>query len=193
MFMSEAAGPIDGRSVNRTELASICGVTVVTIDAWRQKGCPYVERGGRGKEWIFDTAAVIDWRLQRAVTDAVSGYQDESGKVSAEEADRRKKVANAITAEIAADEALRQVVSRHDAEAANAAFCQVLKTGQSNAASKIAGRATTMTSAPEIETMVHFELNRALDTAKSELAIRWSVGRESSDDGDGEDQPSPQG
>ena len=127
MFMSEEPGPIDGRSVNRTELASICGVTVVTIDAWRAKGCPWVERGGRGKEWIFDTAAVVDWRLQRAVTDAVSGYQDESGKVTADEADRRKKLANAITAEITADEALRQVVSRHDAEAAMAAFCQVLK------------------------------------------------------------------
>ena len=189
--MSDEAGPIDGRSVNRAELASICGVTVVTIDAWRAKGCPWVERGGRGKEWIFDTAAVIDWRLQRAVTDAVSGYQDESGKVSAEEADRRKKLANAITAEITADEALRQVVSRHDAEAAMAAFCQVLKTGLANAAAKIAGRATTITSAPEIETMVHVELNRAFDTAKSELAIRWSNGRKLDDDGDGEDRPSP--
>lgn len=189
--MSDEAGPIDGRSVNRTELASICGVTVVTIDAWRAKGCPWVERGGRGKEWIFDTAAVIDWRLQRAVTDAVSGYQDESGKVTSEEADRRKKVAQAITAEIAADEALRQVVSRHDAEAAMAAFCQVLKTGLANAAAKIAGRATTITSAPEIETMVHLELNRAFTTAKSELAIRWAGGREPDDDGNGEDQPSP--
>ena len=189
--MSDEPGAIDGRSVNRAELATICGVTVVTIDAWRQKGCPYVERGGRGKEWIFDTAAVIDWRLQRAVTDAVSGYEDESGKVSAEEADRRKKVANAITAEIAADEALRQVVSRHDAEAAMSAFCQVLKTGLSNAASKIAGRATMITNAPEIETMVHLELNRAFATAKSELGIRWAGGRDTHDDSDGEDQLPP--
>ena len=190
--MSEPPGAIDGRSVNRAELAAICGVTVVTIDAWRQKGCPYVERGGRGKEWIFDTAAVIDWRLQRAVTDAVSGYQDESGKVSADEADRRKKVANAITAEIEADEALHQVASRHDAEAAMAAFCQVLKTGLANAAAKIAGRATTTTSAPEIETMAHGEINRAFASARSELAIRWTGLREPvNDDGGGEDQPPP--
>ena len=184
--MSDASGPIDGRSVNRAELAAICGVTVVTIDAWRAKGCPYVERGGRGKEWIFDTAAVIDWRLQRAVTDAVSGYQDESGKVSAEEADRRKKVANAITAEIAADEALRQVISLHDAEAANTAFCQVLRSGLSNAAAKIAGRATTITSAPEIQEMTEQELNRAFAAAKAELKIRW---RGAGDGGGGEDQP----
>ncbi len=187
--MSDETGAIDGRTVNRAELALICGVTVVTIDAWRAKGCPFLERGGRGREWSFDTAAVIDWRLQRAVAEAVSGFQDESGKVSAEEADRRKKVANAITAEIAADEALRQVVSRHDAEAANAVFCQVLKTGLSNAASKIAGRATTITSAPEIETMVHLELNRAFATAKSDLDLRWGGRREPTDDGDGEDQP----
>ncbi len=189
--MSDPGGDIDGRSVNRAELASICGVTVVTIDAWRQKGCPYVERGGRGKEWIFDTAAVIDWRLQRAVTDAVSGYEDESGKVSKEEADRRKAVANAISAEIDADEKLQQVVSRHDAEACMTAFCQVLKTGIANAASKVAGRATTITSAPEIEEMVQLELNRAFASAKSELEMRWSGGREPPDDGDGEDQPSP--
>lgn len=189
--MSDATGGIDGRSVNRAELAAICGVTVVTIDAWRQKGCPYVERGARGKEWIFDTAAVIEWRFQRAVADAVSGYEDESGRVSADEADRRKKVANAITAEIAADEALRQVVSRHDADACMSAFCQVLKTGLSNAASKIAGRATTITSAPEIEEMVKTELNRAFSSARRELEMRWSGGREPADDGDGADQPSP--
>ena len=71
-----------------------------------------------------------------------------------------------------------------------AAFGQVRKTGLSNTASKIAGRATTVTSAPEIEAMVHYELNRAFATAKSELAIRWSGAGDTNDDGDGEDQPS---
>ena len=100
-------------------------------------------------------------------------------------------MANAITAEIGADEALRQVVSRHDAEACVAAFCQVLKTGLGNAAAKIAGRATTITSAAEIEEMTKAELNRAFASAKSELEMRWSNKQEPDDDGDGEDQPTP--
>lgn len=184
-----SAGLIDGRLVNRADLASICSVSLPTVDAWVEKGCPYVERGSKGREWKFDSAAVIDWRIQRAVENAVSGYEDESGKISREEADRRKAVANAITAEIGADEALRSVVSRHDAEADMTAFCQVLKTGLSNASSKIAARATTITSAPEIEQMAQTEMNRALESARSELAMRWSGGQETDDHDSGEDQP----
>ena len=55
-----------------------------------------------------------------------------------------------------------------------AAFCQVLKTGLANAAHKIAGRATTITSAPEIEAMVKAEMNRAFASAKAELELRWA-------------------
>ena len=175
--------------MNRAELAEICGVHLTTIDAWRRKGCPYVERGSNGREYVFDTAAVIDWRLQRAVTDAVAGYEGESGQITKEEADRRRAVANAVTAEIAADEALRVVVARHDAEGAIIAFCQVLKTGLSNAAAKIAGRATTVTSAPEIQELVQSELNRAFEAARAELAIRWGGEGKTTDDGDGGDQP----
>lgn len=99
-----STGLIDGRLVNRADLASLCSVSLPTVDAWVEKGCPYVERGSKGREWKFDSAAVIDWRIQRAVENAVSGYEDESGKISREEADRRKAVANAITAEIGADD-----------------------------------------------------------------------------------------
>lgn len=185
-----SSGPIDGRAINRADLASLCAVSLPTVDAWVEKGCPYLERGSKGREWKFDSAAVIDWRIQRGIENAVSGYEDESGKVSREEADRRRAVANAITAEIAADEALRAVVSRHDAEACMAAFCQVLKTGLSNASSKIAARATTIINAPEIEEMTQAEMNRAFEAARSELAMRWSGGREPEDDDDGgADQP----
>lgn len=184
---------IEGRSVNRADLAGVCGVSLPTVDAWVGKGCPFLERGGRGREWAFDTAAVIEWRISRAVSDAVSAYQDDSGLISKDEADRRRAVAKAITAEIEADEALRVVVARSDAEAAMAAFSQVLKTGLGNAASKIAARATTMSSAPEIEALTQAELNRAFETARSELAARWSGDRDGTDD-DGElDEPASPG
>ncbi len=182
---------IEGRPVNRAELASLCGVSLPTVDTWVEKGCPYIERGSKGREWQFDSAAVIDWRIQRAVENAVSGYEDTSGNVPREEADRRRAVANAITAEIGADEALKAVVARHDAVTDMAAFCQVLKTGLSNMAAKVAARATTITVASEIEAMVRTELNRAFVAAREELAIRWLGARAPDHDGDAADQPPP--
>lgn len=186
-----SGGAIDGRSVNRAELASLCGVSLPTVDSWVDKGCPFVERGSKGREWRFDSAAVIDWRLQRAVENAVSGYADESGNVSKEEADRRRAVANAITAEIAADEALGAVVARAEAEADVATFCQVIKAGLSNMAAKIAARAATITSASEIEAMIHAELNRGYAAADAELAQRWPGTGDPWIDGSRTAQPSP--
>lgn len=176
-----------GRSVNRVELASLCGVSLPTVDAWVRRGCPARQRGSKGREWEFDTAAVIDWRIDQKAQDVAASLQGEAGQISKDEADRRKAVANAITAEVAADEALRVVVSRHDAAADVAGFCQVLKSGLSNAAAKIASRATTITNAPEIEEMVQAEMNRAFRSAREELLGRWLGERDEDDDGGGED------
>jgi terminase small subunit / prophage DNA-packing protein len=101
-----------GRTVNRADLASTFGVSLPTVDAWVRRGAPFVERGSKGREWKFDTAAVIDWRLASAIEDALAGYQDESDAISKDEADRRRAVANAIMAEVEADEALDIVVRR---------------------------------------------------------------------------------
>ena len=60
-----------------------------------------------------------------------------------------------------------------DANAATGAFCIVLKNGLSNAAHRIAGRATTMTSANEIKDLCEAELNRSFASAKAELDQAW--------------------
>jgi phage terminase Nu1 subunit (DNA packaging protein) len=41
--------------VNRTELAEVLGVSMPTITAWLGEGMPYVEGGGKGKPFVFDT------------------------------------------------------------------------------------------------------------------------------------------
>lgn len=57
--------------VNRSDLALVFGVAPTTIDAWIKAGCPYEERPtGRGRGWVFDTAAVARWREQRAAEEA---------------------------------------------------------------------------------------------------------------------------
>ena len=181
-------GLIDGRPINRGDLAALCGVSLPTVDGWVEKGCPYIERGSRGVEWRFDSAAVIDWRIQRAVENAVMNAGDDSSKARREDADCRRAVANAIVAEINADEALKAVVSRHDVVADMATFCQVLRTGLSNMASKVAARATTMTNASEIEAMAKAEMNRAFTAAREEIAQRWFAGRGPDDDAGGADR-----
>lgn len=36
---------------------------MATLDAWIRRGCPYVERGGRGVSWVFDLLDVARWRF----------------------------------------------------------------------------------------------------------------------------------
>lgn len=54
------------RHCNRAELSEYFGVSLVTIDAWVRRGCPYVDRGSRGRPWTFDLAAVVRWREDQA-------------------------------------------------------------------------------------------------------------------------------
>jgi len=50
------------RTANRKEIADIMGVSLPTIDSWIKRGCPFVTRGGKGKEWLFNITSVIKWR-----------------------------------------------------------------------------------------------------------------------------------
>lgn len=174
-----SAGDRGSKLHSLTQAAGLLGVHRNTLAKWLEQGCPAVTRADRdrGIEWELDLPQVIDWRISRAVEDAIASYGGEKGSINKEQADTRRAIANAITAEVAADEALRAVVYRHDVETDVAAFCQVLRTGLGNASSKIAARASTVTSAPEIEDLCHAELNRAFEGARAELAARWSSER----------------
>lgn len=63
---------------NKQQLADIHGVSERTLTDWANAGMPTIAVGGigRGYQNQYDTAATIEWRLQRAV----SGYQVESAK-----------------------------------------------------------------------------------------------------------------
>lgn len=52
------------RRVHRAGLAKVFGVTVADIDKWVDQGAPYIKRAAsKGDEWIFDTADVMNWRI----------------------------------------------------------------------------------------------------------------------------------
>jgi terminase small subunit / prophage DNA-packing protein len=152
------------------------GVHRNTLAKWIEQGCPVAQKAdrSRGVEWKIALPVVFAWRIDRAVSEAVASYQDDNGKITKDEADRRRAIALAVVSEVEADEALDTVVARQDAEGDLGAFCLVLKTALSHAAAKIAARAAAVASAPEIQELCETELNRAFDSAKGELAARWT-------------------
>ena len=49
------------RQANKAEMAEWFNVSVATVDAWLRRGCPYIQRGGPGKGWVFDLREVAQW------------------------------------------------------------------------------------------------------------------------------------
>lgn len=56
--------------VNKKQLADILGVSERTLTEWQDWGMPIMSVGGRGMENQYDTAIVIEWRIQRALAGA---------------------------------------------------------------------------------------------------------------------------
>ena len=53
--------------VNKNQLADVMGVSERTLSEWQEDGLPIKSVGGRGMENQYETAEVIEWRVQRAV------------------------------------------------------------------------------------------------------------------------------
>lgn len=84
-----------GQKVNRKQLADVCGVSLPTVDAWVRAGCPFDQKGERGKEWVFDTADVMRWREERARAEAGGTEAQDDAALT-----RRRKLAETRLAEI---------------------------------------------------------------------------------------------
>jgi len=97
-----------GRILNRCEIAEIFGRSLPTIDNWVRLGCPFVERGERGREWQFNSADVLDWRERRAVAKALGSAP--SGELDPVQERARKDRALAIATELKNDVAIGKVV-----------------------------------------------------------------------------------
>lgn len=85
-----------GATANLGQLAGIFGVSRPTVTQWTKRGCPFVTKADRktGREWAFDTAAVIQWHRD-------SDSRDVDG-VSSVELERRKLAAETTLAELKA-------------------------------------------------------------------------------------------
>ncbi len=103
-------GTLVGRIVNRSELATILGVSLPTVSAWIREGMPIESPGRKGVPWQIDTAAVIGWVRQRDVAKVVGDTAD----VSTAEAEARELRARAALREIELAEKRMEVVSVED-------------------------------------------------------------------------------
>ena len=105
----------DFKTLTKIELAAALDVSTQTLDAWLARGMPFERRPGAGaRTYAFDLAAVLRWRLdyERAQAAAATDETD------IDEAKRRRAVAEARLAEMAADREAGQLLAREDVDAA---------------------------------------------------------------------------
>lgn len=98
-----------GKIVNQSELALIFGKSLPTIQSWQKEGCPVEKQGGRGTSHQFDTEKVFQWLFTRekrpgrpSTKEREPAVDPETGerRVSLEEAQRRKAIADAKKSEL---------------------------------------------------------------------------------------------
>lgn len=78
MTVELASSVPERRKANKAEAAEWFGVSIPSIDAWLRRGCPYVQRGERGKQWVLDLLAVSEWRF----SGATESTEDDPEKMS---------------------------------------------------------------------------------------------------------------
>lgn len=100
-----------GKTVNKAELAAIFGVSLTAIENWLANGLPYVEKGGPGTSYKFDSAQVIEWRVDQAVEKAADSAAKGKGEPLT-----RKITAEAALAELKLDRELGRLVAIEDVE-----------------------------------------------------------------------------
>lgn len=181
-----------GMRVNRSQLAEVMGVTMATITAWVQRGMPVVERGGQGKQWAFDTADCIRWKVEQAVGEVLdpdgTGVPKAAGSAF-EIARARKMQADAEAAEIKLEELRRRVVAVDEAvRIANDVFGAV-RAKLLGLPTKLATKLAAATSRDDAKTILTDGVNDALeelvfDARRARRAV--TDDEESDDDEDAE-------
>lgn len=153
------------RTYSLTQAAAILEMHRNTLARWIDQGCPVVggEDRARGVEKELSIAAIMQWRVDQAVAQAVAAYASSGESIDIKEAQRRRAVADAIVAEIGADEALGQVVRVSDVAETVASEYVAVRSQLTGVGAKVAGRAATMNSPVEIQDLVDDAIRQSLD------------------------------
>ncbi len=146
--------------LSKAEIADLLGCSLPTVDAKVRRGMPFTQRGGQGKKWIFESADVIAWERDQAVTNAIG---DES-TADEEELKRRKLAAETSMAELSLAKERREVAPLEEIEkGVSKAFAEVRARMRN-----VPGRAVPMligeTDETRFKSVLLAEIDQALET-----------------------------
>lgn len=116
-----------GARLNRSGIAEAMGVSLPTIDRWVKEGCPVVQRGGRGVEWVFDSADVIRWWGDRRAADAAGDKPNDLAEI-----DKRTRLAAMTRAELELAKARGEVAPVREFERAQARVMAAIRANVMN-------------------------------------------------------------
>jgi len=147
-----------GQTVGKREIAQIFGVAESTVNEWIRRGCPVLDRGGKGIAWQINTAEVSEWLKKRAV-------EDVAGDTLADESElkRRKLAADTAKAELELAKVKGEVVPLKQLERALANTFAEVKTNIRNVPSRVSTTLIGETSETRIKEVVLEEIDLALE------------------------------
>ena len=154
---------VKGKQVTRQALADVFGVSLPTIDAWVRKGCPFVEKGGRGQEWQFNTAQVSKWLRDRDVEEATGGIPDDFETLKC-----RKMLADAQLAELELAERKGEVALIAEFERAQAMVFAAIRANIMNVPQRAVLQLLGETDERAFKEKLKAELVLALETSAEE-------------------------
>ncbi len=168
-----------GRNLNRAEMAEFCGIALTTLDDWLRRGCPYVQRGSKGKAWVFNSAKVVQWRADD-IRSETAGVQ----VASADELKRRKLEAETELVELELAEAKGLVAPIEQMERAQSkAFGEV----RANLRNVLPARTAGRIAGEKNETKIKAVLLEEIDLALEALSDGDLISESDLDEEDGED------
>lgn len=156
-----------GQIVNRAGLAEFFGIALPTVDGWIRQGVPVVQRGGPGRQWEFDTAAVYAWRVEKVVTEATGDVQTDEMELR-----RRKLQAETNMAELELAKARAEVAPVKEFERAQAAAFAQIRANVMNVPQRIVVQLLGETNESVFKSKLKAELSLALhEAANAQLLI----------------------
>jgi phage terminase Nu1 subunit (DNA packaging protein) len=69
------------RKANKAEAAAWFEVGLPSINNWIQRGCPVIQQGRKGQQWIIDLKAMHEWHLRKT---GLFGTENEHGQIDPE-------------------------------------------------------------------------------------------------------------
>lgn len=148
-----------GQEVNRTGLADVFGVALPTVDGWIRNGCPVIQRGAKGREWKFDTAAVMGWLRDRAVEEATGETQADEAEIN-----RRRKTADMLLAELNLAKAKAVVAPLDQVERKLAGVFAEVRANMRNIPGRIASTLVGETDERRLKQVLLSEIDMALES-----------------------------